>query len=360
MQRENIQHLLVIRADADGVIGSGHVMRCLALAQEWRRQGGEVVFWGRIGTESLRERIMAEGCRLRTLQASYPDPMDLVEVSDWLHEKKTQPGWLVLDGYHFDAVYHDAIRATGWSLLVIDDCAHLPEYQADILLNPNAYAEELPYKTKPDTLQLLGPRYAPLRREFFEVDKQCREVVGNGRRILVTMGGADPDNVSGRVVDAIWAMNRGDLEVKIVIGSLNPNHADLTARLAGKPFAAELQAPVTAMVPLMQWADLAVSAAGSTCLELAALGVPMVVTVLANNQELMAASLATHKVARNLGWFHDWQPTQAAAILQELLNDQEQCRQMGEKGRSLVDGKGCGRVIAMMHSWRGDVCEYKK
>jgi len=342
--------LLIIRADADVAIGSGHVMRCLALANAWQEHGGEVVFLGRISAEPLRERIVVEGCRLRFLPDSHPDPADLIVVKAWLREEHGQPGWVVLDGYHFDADYHDAIRASGWPLLVVDDYAHLSEYHADILLNPNAYAEELSYNTDAETLRLLGTRYAPLRREFYSAREQGHVVAAQGRRILITMGGADQDNVCGRVVDTLLAMDRNDLEVKIVSGSLNPHRLDLANRLEKASFSAELLVSVAEMAPLMQWADLAISAAGSTCWELATLGVPMLVTVLAENQERLAASLETHGTAINLGWFHAWQPGQAAGVIGELLANQEKRRRMGENGQRLLDGRGCDRVVELMLS----------
>lgn len=342
--------LLIIRADADVAIGSGHVMRCLALAKAWQEHGGEVAFWGRINAEPLRERIVAEGCRLRLLSDSHPDPSDRAAIVAWLREVHEQSGWVVLDGYHFDAGYHDAIRASGWPLLVIDDYAHLPEYHADILLNPNAYAGELAYHTGGETLRLLEARFAPLRREFYLARAQEHLVAVQGRRILVTMGGADQDNVCGRVADALLLMGRSDLEVRIVSGSLNPHRQDLSKRLKKASFHVEVLAAVAEMAPLMQWADLAISAAGSTCWELAALGVPMLVTVLAENQERVATSLDAHGAAMTLGWFHAWQPAQAAGVIEGLLADQEKRRRMGEKGRCLVDGMGCGRVVEKMLS----------
>ncbi|MFA7347170.1 MAG: UDP-2,4-diacetamido-2,4,6-trideoxy-beta-L-altropyranose hydrolase [Desulfurivibrionaceae bacterium] len=344
--------LLVIRADADVAIGSGHVMRCLALAREWQERGGKAVFWGRISAGPLRARIVAEGCQLHLLSASHPDPADCAAVLVWQREAHEQSGWVVLDGYHFSADYHDAIRASGWPLLVIDDYGHLPEYHADILLNPNAYAGELTYNTGVETLRLLGARYALLRREFRVAREENRIAAPRGHRILVTMGGADQNNVCGRVVDALLAMDRSDLEVKIVSGSLNPHHQDLVKRLEKAPFDAELMVTVTEMAPLMQWADLAISAAGSTCWELAAMGVPMLVTVLADNQERVAAYLEAHGAAINLGWFDGWQANQVADVLEVLLADQEQRGRMAGNGQGVVDGMGCGRVVEMMLSTR--------
>lgn len=345
------KHLLIIRADADGLIGSGHVMRSLALAQEWRKQGGEVVFFGRVTAESLAERIQAAGCRFQPLPVTHPvsADADMEAMIAWAGREKAEPDWLVLDGYHFDPASHDAIRAIGWSLLVVDDYAHLPGYHADILLNPNAYAGDLPYTTNAETLRLLGVRYLPLRQEFRQDRAEKHAVVAQGRRILITMGGADPDNAGGLVLAALAAMDRSDLEVKIVVGPLNPHGPSLQEQLAGLSFQGEVLSPVTTMAPLMRWADLAVSAAGSTCWELAALGVPMLVTVLADNQERVAASLEEHGVALNLGWFHGWQPEQVAAMTGDLLADHDKRQQMSQRGRQLVDGRGCERLTQIMH-----------
>lgn len=339
--------VLVVRADADGTVGAGHVMRCLALACQWREQGGEVLFIGRVTAAPLRELIAAAGCRFHPLPAVHPDPSDMEAVTAKLKEGG-RPGWVVMDGYHFDAACHDAVRACGWPLLVVDDFAHLPGYRPDILLNPNAYAQELRYTSAFGVIRLLGSRYAPLRQEFLLARERELPVAQRGRRILVTMGGADPDNVGGRVVDALLAMGRRDLDVKIVIGPLNPHRRALAGRLAEGPFSAELLVSVTDMAELMCWADLAVSAAGSTCWELATLGVPMVVTVLADNQELVAPSLAAHGAAVNLGWYHRWQPEQAAGIIGGLLEDRQKRERMGENGRRLVDGMGCERIVGHM------------
>lgn len=342
--------LLVLRADADSRIGAGHVMRCLALAQEWQSQGGDAIFVGHISAGPLRQRLESEGFHICNLPAAYPDPKDLTVFLPWLHERQCQTGWVALDGYHFDPVYHQALRAVGWSLLIIDDFAHLHTYHADILVNPNAYAGEMQYQTKGETLVLQGGRFALLRNEFRQAldSQEGGEVGRRDCRLLVTMGGADPENATDQVIDALLAMSRGDLEAKIIVGPLNPHRLALEERLRSVVIDAEILCSVADMPSLMRWADLAISAAGSTCWELAALGVPMVVTVLADNQEQVAASLASHGAAINLGWVHDWQPRQVASVIEGLVVDQERRQQMGEKGQRLVDGRGCERVVGHM------------
>lgn len=347
--------LLVLRADADNRIGAGHIMRCLALAQEWQRQGGNAIFVGHITAGPLRMRLENAGFRVHELIVLHPDPLDMATFLPWLREHRRFVSWVVLDGYHFTPSYQQAIQAEGIPLLVIDDFAHLPIYYTDILLNPNAYAGTMSYPAIPGTRILQGGRFALLRPEFQLAlgrtgDGNEGKYSRQGRRILVTMGGSDPDNVTAQVIDSLVAMGRTDLEVKIIIGPLHPHRQLLEKRLQGLPFPTQALFAVTDMVSLMNWADLAISAAGSTCWELAALGVPMAVTILADNQERVATSLHFHGAALNLGWFHDWHPHTVVEPIQALLTDRKRRCQMGERGRNLVDGMGCSRIITEMHT----------
>lgn len=344
--------LLALRADADSRRGAGHVMRCLALAQAWHDHGGAAAFVGHISAAPLRERIESEGFPVIALTAPHPNPYDLSTFLPWLHQRQEQAGWVALDGYHFDPAYHQAIRAAGWPLLVIDDYAHLPTYHADILVNPNAYAGEIHYPAKEPLLNLRGPRFALLRKEFRQA-LQPTMVEGGvmqpgpARHVLVTMGGADPDNVTGKVIDALRSLGKCGLTVKVIAGPLNLHRQQLADRLSA-PLDAEILLPVTDMAPLMRWADLAISAAGSTCWELAAMGVPMIVTALADNQTRVAASLAGHGAAVNLGWHQAWQAKHAAQAVLELLGDPQKLQTMGRHGKKLIDGRGCGRVVQAM------------
>ncbi len=346
-------HLLVLRADADARIGTGHVMRCLALAQYWQNQGGEAAFVGHIDSALLRQRLLSEGFQIYNLPAAHPNPLDLTAFLPWLHEHHFQAGWVALDGYHFDPVYQQAVRAAGWPLVVVDDYGHLSEYHADIIVNQNAYAKEIDYQAQAQALILRGVRFALLRKEFRQAltskddSERCNHGLP-GRRILITMGGADPDNVAGKVLDTLQSMAKSGLEVKVVIGPLNPHRQALQERLNCLALDTELLTSVTDMVSLMRWADLAISAAGSTCWELAALGVPMVVTVLADNQERVAASLAEHGVAVNLGWFDAWQAEQVASVFLDLMDNAQKRLEMAQKGQQLIDGRGCERLTQAM------------
>jgi len=341
--------MLLVRADADGRIGSGHVMRCLALAQAWQDRGGKCTFVGSIESDALRRRLVDEGCGVVALPHRHPDSGDLAAMRRLVAEQQQMDsGWVVLDGYHFDAAYQQAVRGSGRPLLVVDDCGHLPHYQADILLNQNAHAGEIAYDATAETVRLMGLRYLLLRQEFFSGNRGGGDVVGRARRLLVTLGGADACNVTAKVIDALLHLKVPDLEARIVVGALNPHRRELEEHLRKASFEGELLTSVDDMASLMRWADLAISGAGSTCWELAAMGVPCVVTVLADNQERLASSLAAAGACVNLGWYHQWQAGEGAELLAELLEDAERRQALRGQGLRLVDGRGAERVVRAM------------
>ena len=132
---------LLIRTDANSHIGTGHLMRCLALAQAWQSQGGEAVFVTECNSEGLLRRLSEEGFQVISIERPHPDPADW-----WLTSKvlAVYPGaWVVLDGYHFDSSYQLHIKEAEHPLLVIDDKAHLDHYYADVVLNQNIHAGQM-------------------------------------------------------------------------------------------------------------------------------------------------------------------------------------------------------------------------
>ena len=147
-------------------MGSGHVMRCVALAQAWKKQGGKVTFISLCDSESLRNRITDEGFELVLIKESYPDPADFEITLSTINNSNSNNSWVVLDGYHFDADYQQSIKNNGNPLVVIDDIGHLDNYVADIILNQNINAEDLNYSCETETKLLLGTNFVLLRDEF--------------------------------------------------------------------------------------------------------------------------------------------------------------------------------------------------
>ena len=351
-QRSTDGKRLFIRADADTRLGIGHVMRCLALAQAWRQQHGAVTFIGRLESAPLRARLARERFGI----------VPLADSTSRSHEAEVLPAqvripeeaggaWYVVDGYHFDLAHHRALRQAGFNVLVIDDHAHLPAYEADIILNQNPYADKLQYRCNPDAVSLLGTTYALLRQEFLHAIQPASLPQSRCRRVLVTLGGSDPGNVSLTVLKALKRLSghhRTDLEAKVVVGPANPHLVPLQRELGNMPFVCAMVSASDDMPTLMNWADLAVAAAGSTCWELAYLGVPFGTIVVAENQEQVAEGLAAAGVAVHLGRSRELSSGKLAAHIANLMANDEQRRLMVAKGRRLVDSHGAARVVEAM------------
>lgn len=339
---------LLIRADAGSRMGSGHLMRCLALGQAWQKAGGRVTFLTHCEGRALAERITSHGIQFVPLKEPHPGPSDLETTLSLLGQMDC--GWLAADGYHFAPDYQRAVRKSGHRLLVIDDTACWPEYDTDVLLNQNINAQALAYQVNPDARLLLGTQYALLRSEFFPWQGWRRRVPRLGRRVLVTMGGADPDNVTQKVMEALNLVGLAGLEAKVVVGPANPRLDALRRAAASATVNLEILDNPNDMPGLMAWADVAVSGAGSTCWELAYMGLPSILLVLAENQEAVAQGMADAGAAVNLGCASrvSWEHTREA--VEELLQDAQRCRAMSVSARRLVDGGGGVRVVqALAH-----------
>jgi len=341
--------LLYIRADANSKMGTGHVMRCLALAQAWRKHcQGKVVFLSGLEGSALRQKLIGKGFEMIDIQHTHPHPDDLRQVLSTVGSPAEGEIWLALDGYHFDPEYQKAVRGSGTKLLVVDDNAHLPHYHCNLLLNQNLYADALSYTCDAETRLLLGTKYAMLREEFLGSRDEHRPVPEQARRILVTMGGADPDNVSGEVRSSLKLVALPDLEVKIVVGAANPHIEELRSGMEDIGFSCELLHAVDDMPSLMHWADLAISAGGSTCWELAYMGVPFLVIILADNQKKNAEALAGADAAVNLGWHDSLSEEKLAQTLHGVIGSKEQRSILVNNLKRLVDGKGVHRIVMEM------------
>jgi UDP-2,4-diacetamido-2,4,6-trideoxy-beta-L-altropyranose hydrolase len=332
---------ILIRADASTSIGTGHVMRCLALAQAWQEANGQATFAMASEAPALEARLAAKGVDVVHLSAQPGSADDARQAAALARAKGAT--WIVVDGYHFGAEYQRALKDCDLHLLFVDDYGHASHYYADLVLNQNIYADESLYASRePGTRLLLGTRYAMLRREFWPWRGWRREIPQVAHKVLVTMGGSDPDNAT---LKAIQALQAPGLEAKIVVGPANPNLETLRRAVRDSGDRAQLLTTVDDMPGLMAWADLAVAAGGSTCWELAFMGVPSVVLVLAENQQAIAEELDRIGVALNLGWHGQVAPEHILRAVARLSASAGMRAKMARRGQELVDGEGADRVV---------------
>jgi UDP-2,4-diacetamido-2,4,6-trideoxy-beta-L-altropyranose hydrolase len=357
--------LMLIRADASTAIGSGHVMRCLALAKAWQDAGGSVCHLAAESIPALDQRFAVEN--IKQVKFAEPANAEPVNVKPGSMEdaeqtsgcaRRLDAAWLVVDGYRFEPGYVRRLKSEGLRVLFLDDDARFDFYEADIVLNQNInasaeiYSGKVHRKTDPDIRLLLGSDYVLLRPEFLAEPRQ-RKTGKECRKVLVTMGGSDPDNVTEKVLQALSQVTEIDFEVTVVVGGGNPYYEGLQALTENLGPKFRLERSPSSMAPLMTRADIAISAAGGTCWELAFLGVPMMLIVITTDQDPNASAISAKGAALNLGWHANLSPRQIADELKKLANDVDGRRDLSERGQKLVDGQGPARVVAIMQNSLG-------
>jgi UDP-2,4-diacetamido-2,4,6-trideoxy-beta-L-altropyranose hydrolase len=293
-------------------------------------------------TPAVDVRLRNEACEIVKLDVAVGSTADVEQTTRLAGEHGAS--WIVVDGYAFGAEYQESLKRHGLKVLFIDDNGHALSYPADLVLNQNAHASENLYTNRePATKLLLGPRYAMLRREFTAWRDWKRDIPQVARKVLVTMGGSDPDNVTERVIEAI--LSQSEMKATVVVGGSNPHLPELRKRITDLRQNLQLVENVTNMPELIANSDLAISGAGTTTWEMCFMGLPAILIVLAGNQRFAAEELDRRGVAINLGAAEQIQCSTLSSHLPRLIDARETRKAMSDRGRTLVDGYGAARVV---------------
>lgn len=338
---------LLIRADGGGRIGTGHIMRTLALAQAWKRRGGDVAYVLAAYTPALLTRLESEDVTVRCIEPELGSQEDARAVIDLAGEYGCR--FVVVDGYHFTTQYQNALNAAHLKQLLLDDNGDSGRYAAEFVLNQNIHADEVDYSARsPQTKLLLGCRFGLVRREFLAWKEVPRTIPDRARRILVTLGGSDPDNVTGELLAAIALVSEPGIEADVVVGGSNPHLEHLREQAGQVGAQIRVLHDVRNMPELMARADMGIIGGGSTYIEAALLGLPCVVVIIADNQAMIASRLKREGLAEGFGWFSENTPQQMADRIQTFMEDRSRRAEISCKLRILVDGSGADRAISAL------------
>ncbi len=333
--------VLLIRADASLAIGTGHVMRCLALAQAWQDAGGAASLAVAEMPDALSPRVLAEKVSLNRLDVT---PGGLEDVRATVaHAHRLKADWVVIDGDRFGNDFLEAVRNAGFRTMLLDDFANRETFPADLIVNPNLDEDGQQYRKRGATAQLLmGPSYILLRREFRQ-SADRREVRQTGNKILVTLGGSDPENLTPKIADALARCS--DLEVTAIAGAGYDN-ADELRNLKGDNIRVVFN-PAN-MAQLMKDADQAIIAAGGTLWELLSMGC----AVLSYSRNIVQASVVNELSRRgmvvDMGGTCHFDPAALLVSVMELANSPLARDRMATLGCSILDGRGAARTVKAM------------
>jgi len=362
---------IAFRADASLNIGTGHVMRCLTLADALRDEGYSSLFICREHPGNLIDIIRQRGYEavalphqgtVTAVSSSVPSPIHAAWLgSDWETDaQQTQAAlanvntsWLVVDHYSLDSRWENRFRTSIPHLLVIDDLADRL-HDCDLLLDQNLGRrwEDYSAHVPPGCVVLTGPDYVLLRPEFhlarsFGLQRRTQP---DFKHLLITMGGVDKDNVTAAVLSALRLCPLpSDFRITIVMGSRSPWLEAVRRAATELPWHTEVKVDVNNMAELMANSDLAIGAAGSTAWERCCVGLPSIMVVLADNQQIIAQMLS------HAGGAFTIESAAAIAIklpdiLTQLVNDAALRQATAAAASRIVDGEGVRRVIQAMEN----------
>lgn len=332
-------NLILFRADANPIIGSGHVMRCLSIAGAYKKHCHEVLFiTADHNADSLIERF---GFDHICLETRWDDmACDIGKVEDIINSKN--PSLMIVDSYYVNQSYFDALSRI--TKIVYMDDLNESTWNVDAIINYNIYATSLDYSNYEGTRTklILGPKYAPLREEFRRIPaKQIKDVTD----IFVSAGGSDPECITIKLIKDICPIFE-NIKFHFVVGSLNPRIEEIKELSLNQPNAI-LHINENNMSGLMQKCDLAISASGSTLYELCACGVPTITYSLADNQLLAMNQFEQQGLMKCAGdcRHNDGFTNKIKEILELLISNSDQRRNMSSKMQKLVDGLGVEHIF---------------
>ncbi|WP_128694887.1 UDP-2,4-diacetamido-2,4,6-trideoxy-beta-L-altropyranose hydrolase [Methanoculleus taiwanensis] len=356
---------VVFRADASQTIGTGHVIRCLTLAGALSAKGAEILFICREHEGHLCDLIEERGFAVYRLPAPADGftveatpahaPLlgatwqeDAGETSAAITTLGTEPDWLVVDHYALDHRWERALRPLVGRIFVIDDLADRT-HDCDLLLDQNLVADlhtRYTGRVPADCSLLLGPEYAMLQPMYAELHERVPPREGFIRRILISFGGADSDNLTGVALAAFSSLNRPDIEVDVVISDASPHAPAIQNHVAGHANI-HVHGSLPTLAPLMVKADLAIGAAGATTWERLCLGLPAVVVTLAENQRPIAEKLHKEGLVRWLGHTDTVSEQSIRDVLAELV-ESDSDGSWSLRCHRIVDGKGADRIATVV------------
>ena len=353
---------ILFRCDASDVIGTGHLVRCLTLADEAISRGWKIVLVSRNSGDIFDKLSLSNKYNCRQLNSTidtYKNPDIKDTYSDWLDVtqqtdayetllvvEEFQPFFIVVDHYALDFRWHGIIRRACKELMVIDDLGNR-QLNCTFLLDQNFGSKRSKYANKllENTSCMFGPNFALLRKEFQQLRDLSlvkRENVKFPKKILITMGGVDACNYSLAVVQRLAKSEFSkDCNFTIVVGAAYQHTKNLKSLIKDTGLKVEIMSNVTNMAAIMSQADLCIGAAGSTSWERCCLGLPTIMLAIAENQIEIAKNLHVERLA----FFSSLENLQADFELFFEANGTKIMQELTYNSQLVCDGMGAKRVI---------------
>ena len=349
---------VVFRVDASLKMGTGHVMRCLTLAQILKENGVGVKFICRKHEGNLIDKIHLSGFNVQELEVleetevnnklahshwlGATQQQDANDCIDILKVKKTD--LLIVDHYGIDEQWQEILKPYCEKIMVIDDLADR-KHLCDILLDQTFGRQQEDYlPLTPEYCEfLLGSQYALLRPEFskwrpYSLERRRKPKF---KQLLINMGGVDIDNVTENILDELRMCSLpDDINITVVMGAHAPHLESVKLKSNEFPYNVDVKVDVDNMAEIMSNIDIAIGAAGATTWERCCLGLPTIQIVIADNQNIIAKSLARSNAIKLL--------QNRKELSRIIKNATGWMASVSDIARQVSDGLGLMRVVSVI------------
>jgi UDP-2,4-diacetamido-2,4,6-trideoxy-beta-L-altropyranose hydrolase len=360
---------VLVRCDASVQIGSGHVMRCMTLANELKNNGAEVIFLSASVEGNLNKYVNGNGFKVIELYANdnqkgsenkfnYPNIQfnseQYFDVRNSVNAIKRVKNidWLIVDHYKLSKKWESELRYYVGKIMVIDDLANR-EHDCDILLDQNFFKDmrnRYQGLIPESCTKLFGPDYSLLRTEFHLAKKKKSSYFNKIRRIFIFFGGSDSHNLTSFVLQAIQKGGFSDFEFDVVIGENNPN-IDIIETIITNMSNVNFYIQIDNISEFMSRADLSIGAGGSTIWERCYMGLPSMVITVAENQIECVKHLSEIGIIDYHCHFDNIKVNSFLKALIELCNNQNKLKLLSDRSMDMVDGLGSKRVYEKLKSY---------
>ena len=334
-------------------MGSGHLMRCLTLAEVLYEHGAKIHFICRAHKGNLIDLLRQKAIPVTVLPApvlnlttggtEYAQTIDANESIIALN--KEIPDWLVVDHYGLGILWEKQVSPYVKKLMVIDDYPNR-SHNCHLLLDQNYSAESEQHYADlvPETCKLMiGPQYALLRKEFRTIRKNLKPRNHQLKQVLIFFTAGNDQGETLKAMKGLELFGKAE-HVDVVVGQSNPDNPEIIKHCKALQWGYHCQ--IDYMPKLIAEADLVIGGGGSSNWERCALGVPALVTILAENQAPITEALGRAGIIDNLGWYTTLQPSDYKKAIKRITS--QHLADMSEKAYKLVDAKGVERVTATL------------
>jgi UDP-2,4-diacetamido-2,4,6-trideoxy-beta-L-altropyranose hydrolase len=364
-----MKKIAVFRADSATRIGSGHVMRCLTLAIALKQHNYKVIFLCKPHKGNINKLIQAqfELIELSDTNQTSQQALQSTNTADWLGSTQHQDAHecisalhkyksielMIVDHYSLDKLWQNELKHLCNKTVVIDDLANR-QHSANFLIDQTFGRSQADYTNLvPDNCEILcGSSIIMLREEFKllrEKAQQNRKQTEKIDKILVSMGGTDPDNLTKLAITSLikYQQHNTNLSVEVILTSVSPCLTEITS-ISKKYTWLTLTINCNNMAERILEADLAIGASGSSAWERCCLGLPTLTMISAENQQEIDNNLSKKQATISLGWYNKISEEKIVTTLKNLNQNLEHYHHMVEQSFQVCDGLGVDNILTKL------------